>query len=483
MQFSQVTSCYPQDLSFVLDQLQVCSPYGRRALQNMAFYLPGEEKEQQLALDNVEILMQAQENYPIFFVKLRDFYHSVQEIEGILTALSRNEVLDEIALFQLKVFLLQYQDLQSQGAALLNRLGLHQIQLPSLAAALLWLDPQQYGLRAFYLDEQSYPALACVRQQKLLCEQRLRLASAAEQAGLLAERSKWVAAEAAEEMLAKRAITEHLTPYTTELQQAIRSLGRLELDLAKASLAIGEHLTRPALAPEPFVILQEMIHPGVAAILQNWQRRFTPVSIRLQPGATVITGANMGGKSVLLRSLMLNLTLWQMGFFIYAKAAVLPLFSHLAYLGEDQQSVELGLSSFGAEISRLNHFIQDHQGQFTFLALDEFVRGTNPKEGALLLQAITAYFNRQSGMTVLTTHYDGVASFANAHYQVTGLQKLDAAQFSQAIQSGEDPVFYLNRSMDYTLLPVDREEAIPQEARRICRLLGLEAGILDQLEK
>ncbi len=483
MQFSQVTSCYPQDLSFVLDQLQVCSPYGRRALKNLVFYLPGEEKEQQAALDNLEILMQAQAKYPLFFVKLRNFYHSVQEIEGILTALSRNEILDEIALFQLKVFLLQYQDLQSQGAALLNRLCLHQIQLPSLAAALVWLDPQQHGLRAFYLDEFSYPALATIRQQKLRCEQLLRLASPVEQADLLAERSRWAAAEAVEEMLVKQNITEHLLPYLTELQQATRSLGCLELDLAKARLAITEHLTRPALAPEPVVILQEMIHPKVAAILQSWQRRFTPVSIRLQPGATVITGANMGGKSILLRSLMLNLTLWQLGFFIYAKTAVLPLFSHLAYLGEDQQSAELGLSSFGAEISRLNHFLRDHQGQFTFLALDEFVRGTNPKEGALLLQAMTAYFNQQPGMTVLTTHYDGVASFANAHYQVTGLQKLDALEFKRAMQSGEDPVLYLNRSMDYTLLPVDREETIPQEARRICRLLGLEAGILDLLEK
>ena len=191
----------------------------------------------------------------------------------------------------------------------------------------------------------------------------------------------------------------------------------------------------------------------------------------------------MGGKSLLLRSLMLNLTLWQLGFYVYAQSAVLPLFAHLAHMAEDQQSIEKGLSNFGAEISRLNTFIQDYKGQFTFLALDEFARGTNPKEGAMLLQAMAAYFNRQPGMTVLTTHYDGVARVANAHYQVAGLQNLDPLEFIRAVQAGEDPLLYLSHSMDYTLLSVDREETIPQEARRICRLLGLEAEILDLLEK
>ena len=325
--------------------------------------------------------------------------------------------------------------------------------------------------------------MAAARQQKQRIEQLLRGASEADQADLLSERSRWAAIEAAEEMLAKQSITEHLLSCLPELQRVTRSLGCLELDLAKATLAIAEHLTRPKLASEPVVILEAMIHPKAAAVLHGLSRRFTPVSIQLRPGSTVITGANMGGKSLLLRSLMLNLTLWQLGFYVYAQSAVLPLFAHLAHMAEDQQSIEKGLSNFGAEISRLNTFIQDYKGQFTFLALDEFARGTNPKEGAMLLQAISAYFNRQPGMTVLTTHYDGVARVANIHYQVAGLQNLDPLEFIRAVQAGEDPLLYLSHSMDYTLLSVDREETIPQEARRICRLLGLEAEILDLLEK
>jgi len=483
MQFTHITSCYQQDLNFVLDKLQVVSPYGRRAFKSMVFYLPGQETELQAVLDNVEILINAQKRYPLPFAKLRSFYHSIQETDGILSALSRNETLNEVALFQLKGFLLQYQDLQSQVVPLLNQLCLYRIQLPSLAQALQWLDPRQYGLAAFYLDDFSYPALAAARQQKQRIEQLLRGASEADQADLLSERSRWAAIEAAEEMLAKQSITEHLLSCLPELQRVTRSLGCLELDLAKATLAIAEHLTRPKLASEPVVILEAMIHPKAAAVLHGLSRRFTPVSIQLRPGSTVITGANMGGKSLLLRSLMLNLTLWQLGFYVYAQSAVLPLFAHLAHMAEDQQSIEKGLSNFGAEISRLNTFIQDYKGQFTFLALDEFARGTNPKEGAMLLQAISAYFNRQPGMTVLTTHYDGVARVANIHYQVAGLQNLDPLEFIRAVQAGEDPLLYLSHSMDYTLLSVDREETIPQEARRICRLLGLEAEILDLLEK
>jgi len=60
--------------------------------------------------------------------------------------------------------------------------------------------------------------------------------------------------------------------------------------------------------------MEDMINPQIADVLEEKGKRFTPVSIALEKGATVITGANMGGKSVALKTIALNILLTQCGF-------------------------------------------------------------------------------------------------------------------------------------------------------------------------
>lgn len=57
---------------------------------------------------------------------------------------------------------------------------------------------------------------------------------------------------------------------------------------------------------------------------------------------------------------------------------------------------------------------------YSLFLLDEFARGTNPDEGARIVQAVTRYLNDVDAISLLTTHYDKVAEFAHAHYQIIG---------------------------------------------------------------
>lgn len=68
--------------------------------------------------------------------------------------------------------------------------------------------------------------------------------------------------------------------------------------------------------------LEDMINPEICDLLEQQGRRFVPVSISLTPGATVITGANMGGKSVAMKTVALNVLLLQAGFLVCAKKLV-----------------------------------------------------------------------------------------------------------------------------------------------------------------
>ena len=66
--------------------------------------------------------------------------------------------------------------------------------------------------------------------------------------------------------------------------------------------------------------------------------------------------------------------------------------------------------------------------EFCFVVLDEFSRGTNPHEGAALVRAVTKYLNHKHVVALLVTHFDHVAEYGKAHYQVVGLKDMDEIQ-------------------------------------------------------
>ena len=76
---------------------------------------------------------------------------------------------------------------------------------------------------------------------------------------------------------------------------------------------------------------------ALRAALREKGREFTPVSIELVPGSTVITGANMGGKSVAVKTLALNAFLAMSGMPVFAREAKLPMLSDIHLLAEDME--------------------------------------------------------------------------------------------------------------------------------------------------
>lgn len=79
----------------------------------------------------------------------------------------------------------------------------------------------------------------------------------------------------------------------------------------------------------------ELTNPEKAEKLGLRGAAFTPVSIEADRGVTLITGANMGGKSVALKTVALNVLLALAGFFVYASEATVPLFGFVEILNEN----------------------------------------------------------------------------------------------------------------------------------------------------
>ena len=322
------------------------------------------------------------------------------------------------------------------------------------------LDPSGRKLPPFHIENSFDPTLERIRTEKAQVEAQLRDKQNDE---LVRRRQDLVRQEDAAELNARRRLTTALLREKERFLHTMDALGQLDLTAAKAKLARKYNCIRPEIDSQS-VTLNEMTHPQVAYSLAEKGLEFTPVSAQLEIGATVVTGANMGGKSVAMKSVVLNLLLLHTGFFVFAKFMSSPLFHAVHLIGADGQSVERGLSSFGAEVKQLDQVLREEKGHFFFLALDEFARGTNPREGASLARALVVHLNYLNCVALMTTHYDGVADAAKRHYQVAGLDE-------QA------------RTIDYRLILSPPDAPCPKDAIKICRLLDLDEELLAVFEK
>ena len=259
--------------------------------------------------------------------------------------------------------------------------------------------------------------------------------------------------------------------------------GRLDFLIQKALFAHRFGGVRPELT-DTALELTDMINPELCDLLQEQGRAFVPVSISLDRGAAVITGANMGGKSVAMKTVALNVLLLQAGFLVCAKSARMPLFWSVHMLFDDLQSIQSGLSGFGSEIVQFQKALAEVEQGYSLFLLDEFARGTNPDEGAIIVQAVTRYLNDVNAISLLTTHYDKVAEHARVHYQIIGLRDVDPEQIRRELAAtNEDGVAGIARHMNYGLYRVEGRSDCPRDALNICRMLSLKPEILEKIEQ
>lgn len=443
---------------WVMARLEPVSPFGRALARNPRWYGPGEEGDLDRELDRVAAALTLSPEQRDSTVHILSAFH---DIRGCLSR-PDDSPMDEVELFEVKHFLLCLNRLASKAPQMDG------LTLSPLTGLLDLLDPSGRRLPPFSVETAFDPALAPVREEKKAVEQELRSAQGTARDGLLVRRQALVQEEDRLEFSVRRALTAALLAEKDALIAAMDTIGRLDLVLAKAKLAQKHHCARPNVTCAAPLTLTNMVHPQVAARLEERSLSFTPIYLELERGSTVITGANMGGKSVSLKTVTLNLLLMQTGFFVFSEAMTSPLFHTVCLICADEQSLDRGLSSFGAEITALDQVLRQEKDFMFFLALDEFARGTNPREGAALAKALTQRLNRAdlNCTALLTTHYDGVSDAARRHYQVAGLKDASRSTLSD-----------LPKLMDYRLIPAPPGAPCPRDALKVCRLLDLEGEL------
>ena len=422
----------PCGIRYMLDQLDLQSGYARRWLLDRGMMTSADEILAEY--DRLHRFLAYVESLePTHLHTLLFKLQGLKDIRTTIKNLSQRATLDDIELFEVKHLAI----LSTDVFHLLRAADMHEVVcMPDLEEVISILDPDGMKIATFYVYD-SY----CAELRELRNKIRLH----PEQEDLLFEANEIEASVRAD-------LCKKLFPYAAVIEQAQAALAQLDVILAKARQIQSIGLTIPGVSINGTTCYKDLFHPQVKASLANDNRSFQPVDIQFDHTPTLITGANMGGKTVVLKTLTLCQYLFQFGFGIPASGAEIAVRDEIFFCIGDEQSIERGLSSFAAEMKNIDAVIKASRQQKKILALiDEPARTTNPTEGSALVEALIKVLDGKDMSLVLTTHYDINPGHAHC-LRVKGFE---------------------DGRMNYTLVEVDGGE-VPHEALNIAESLDID---------
>ena len=214
-----------------------------------------------------------------------------------------------------------------------------------------------------------------------------------------------------------------LVEFTTSLRENLPLLESTvqsvtELDTLKAidRFMVEFDATVPVISENGELLLSDARHPLLEERIRDEQagNEIVPVTVRLSSSTPVmvISGANAGGKTVVLKTTGLLSMMALSGLPVPAKQATVPHYRNiLADIG-DHQSLSANLSTFSSHISNIASMMRNCASP-SLVLLDEVGTGTDPDEGSALGVAIVDHFRRNLGSHVMvSTHYRGLKIYA-----------------------------------------------------------------------
>lgn len=465
--------------SFVMDRLEIMTPFGLEERNNIRPFKKEEKHKLLLELNNIELIMKEILKNKELLLEIERAFCRVKDIRNTVKRCKEKVTLGDVELYEVKYFSILIEEIMYAYKKF--NLDIEGIKINSLAEAVNILDPENKKIPTFYIYDCYSDKLRAVRAEKRKLEEMIfKSLSNEEMIRLKDERLNIVIQEEEEELSIRKELTERLSQYALQIEDNIKVIGRLDFLIAKGKLAAKYKGSKPEIVNSIYLNLKDMFNPEIAELLEGKGKQFTPVSLELKSGSTIITGANMGGKSVALKTIVLNLLLSQCGFFVFAEKAELPILDFIYLISDDMQSVSKGLSTFGAEVVRLKEIIEAARSETGFIALDEFARGTNPKEGSYLVKALGRYLNTYNSISLISTHYDGIVEADMVHYQAAGLKNVDFEMLKQKIGLDKmNSISIIQEHMEYKLERVCEESDVPKDALNISLLLGLQSEIID----
>ncbi|MCI9083259.1 MAG: DNA mismatch repair protein MutS [Lachnospiraceae bacterium] len=228
------------------------------------------------------------------------------------------------------------------------------------------------------------------------------------------------------------------------MHENIAMIVRLDFIFSKGKLSIDMEAFEPSVNTERRIVLKDARHPLMD--------KETNVPLQFEIGAhvqgIVITGPNTGGKTVAIKTVMLNCMMAQCGLHVTCQEADICMNSaYLCDIGDGQNLAE-NLSTFSAHIKNVLEVLKQ-AGPNSLVVMDELGSGTDPAEGMGIAIAILEELRKSKAAFLVTTHYPEVKEYAKkAEGIINARMEFDRATLKPTYQmvigeAGESCAFYI----------------------------------------
>lgn len=235
---------------------------------------------------------------------------------------------------------------------------------------------------------------------------------------------------------------------TTELQNLATIISELDMMVSLSEVAKENNYVQPTFSLYQELQIEEGRHPIIEAVSNN---DFIPNDIKMfnDNKILLITGPNMSGKSTYMRQVALISIMAQIGSYVPAKSAHLPIFDQIFTRIGSSDNIMGGESTFMVEMLEVNEALSNATER-SLIIFDEVGRGTATYDGMSLAQAIIEYLHNEVGAkTLFSTHYHELTSLdkslgflKNVHVEAKVGENIDDLVFLHKVVDGPSDESY-----------------------------------------
>jgi DNA mismatch repair protein MutS len=262
-------------------------------------------------------------------------------------------------------------------------------------------------------------------------------------------------------------VRQRTADHARRIRATAAAIAELDVAASLAQIAAENRYARPQFSESGEMRIAAGRHPVIERLANEEAGRFIPNDLYLNEAAdkiAIITGPNMGGKSTYLRQAALIAILAQMGSWIPADSATLPVIDRIFTRIGASDNLARGRSTFMVEMTETAVILNTATPR-SFIILDEIGRGTATYDGLSLAWAVVEHISaRTRAKTLFATHYHELTELAE---QLEGVRNLRVA-----VKEAGDRIIFLRK--------VEPGKADRSYGIEVARLAGLPMAVIER---